>query len=258
MQKSLTVLAMTAHPDDIEFLMSGTLMLLKETGADIHICNLANGCYGSEVTPPKKLSTVRAGEAQAAAKLIGATWHRSLFDDLGIFYNAPSLAKVTAIIRRIKPDVVLTLALRDYMEDHCVAARLTSSATFNRCIPYYVSDPAEPSYSNPVALYHVLPHSLMDMERHMPSPDFVVDVSSVIDLKREMLAMHKSQEGWLDSTQRVSYIESMVERAREIGERFGKSEFAEGWIRHNHMGYCDKDFDPVRERLGDLCHTLSE
>jgi len=49
-----------------------------------------------------------------------------------------------------------------------------------------------------------------------------------------------------------SYIETMVERAGAIGTRFGKSEFAEGWIRHNHTGYCDADFDPVRELLKDF------
>ena len=248
----MIALAMAAHPDDIEFMMSGTLMLLKEAGADIHICNLANGCYGSEVMSAQKTATVRAGEAQAAAELIGATWHPSLFDDLGVYYDAPSLAKVTAIVRRVQPDIILTLAMRDYMEDHCLAARLTASAAFNRCIPNYVSNPPEPSYSKPTAVYHALPHSLMDMERIEAVPEFVVDVSKVIDLKREMLAQHKSQKDWLDSTQGVSYIESMVDRAREIADKFGRSEFAEGWIRHNHTGYCDPEFNPVKVMLGDL------
>ena len=251
--EKLIVLAMAAHPDDIEFMMSGTLLLLKQAGAETHICNLANGCYGSEVMSATETARVRQGEARAAAELAGAVWHPSLFDDLGVFYDAPSLAKVTAVVRRIRPDVILTLAMRDYMEDHCLASRLTCSAAFNRGVPNYISDPPEPSYNKPVAIYHALPHSLMDMERRPAEPEFVVDVGSVMELKREMLARHASQKEWLDATQGMSsYIETMVDRARAIGKRFGKSEYAEGWIRHNHTGYCDEDFNPVGELLGEF------
>jgi N-acetylglucosamine malate deacetylase 1 len=246
----MTALAMAAHPDDIEFMMSGTLLLLQDAGVEIHVCNLANGCYGSEVMSAAETARVRQREAVAAAELAGALWHPSLFDDLGIFYDAPSLAKVTAVIRRIQPDIILTLALRDYMEDHCLAARLTCSAAFNRGAPSYITDPPEPAYNRPVAIYHALPHSLMDMERRPAVPDFVVDVTGKMDRKRAMLALHASQKEWLDATQGMSsYIEIMVERARQIGRCFGETEFAEGWTRHNHTGYCDADFDPLGELL---------
>lgn len=252
MEKKITALAMAAHPDDIEFMMSGTLMLLKEAGADIHICNLANGCYGSEVMSKEETATVRAGEAQAAAELIGASWHPSLFDDLGIFYDAPSLAKVTAIVRRIQPDIILTLPMRDYMEDHCLASRLTCSAAFNRGIPSYVSDPPVPSYSKPVAIYHALPHSMMDMERRPAVPEFVVDVATVMEMKEAMLSKHVSQKEWLDSTQGMSsYIENMINSAQDVGCRFSSFNYGEGWVRHNHTGYCGKDYDPVGRLLSD-------
>ena len=257
MGNKLIALAMAAHPDDIEFMMAGTLLLLKRAGAEIHICNLANGCYGSEVYSKQDAARVRALEAQAAARLAGAVWHPSLFDDAGSFYDAPSLAKVTAVVREIKPDIVLTLSRYDYMEDHEYASRLTSSAVFNRCLPCYVTDPPVQSYNKPVAVYHALPHSMMDMQRTPVVPEFVVDITDVMSAKREMLAQHVSQKEWLDATQGMdSYLEIMADAARTVGIRYGGCAYAEGWRRHNHMGYCAPDFSPLQLLLGDAVKPL--
>lgn len=259
MKKNMVALAIAAHPDDIEFMMAGTLLLLKRAGVETHICNLANGCYGSQVYGKDEAARVRALEAQAAAQVAGAVWHPSLFDDTGIFYDAPSLAKVTAVVRRVRPDIVLTLSRYDYMEDHEYASRLASSATFNRCLPSYVSDPPEPSFNKPVAVYHSLPHSLMDMQRTPVTPEFVIDVSAVMNLKQEMLAQHVSQKEWLDTTQGMgSYVESMVEITREIGTRFSDFPYAEGWRRHNHMGYCEPSFAPLQTILADVLKMVGD
>ncbi len=252
MGEKLVALAMSAHPDDIEFMMSGTLLLLKQAGVEIHMCNLANGCYGSQVYSKEEAARIRAGEAQASAQVAGAVWHPSLFDDTAIFYDAPSLAKVTAVVRRVRPDIVLTLSRYDYMEDHEYASRLTSSAVFNRCLPCYVTDPPVPSFNKPVAVYHSVPHALMDMQRDPVVPEFVVDITRVMDVKRAMLEQHVSQKEWLDATQGMgSYVESMAEVCRMLGSRYGACAYAEGWRRHNHMGYCGPDFHPLESLLAD-------
>jgi LmbE family N-acetylglucosaminyl deacetylase len=257
MAEPLIALAMAAHPDDIEFMMAGTLLLLKRAGAEIHMCNLANGCYGSEVYGKEEAARVRALEAQASARIAGATWHPSLFDDAGIFYDAASLAKVAAIVRRVKPDIVLTLSRYDYMEDHEYASRLTCSAVFNRCLPSYVTEPPVQCINKPVAIYHALPHSLMDMQRTPVVPEFVVDVGEMMSLKREMLAQHASQKEWLDATQGMdSYLDSMADAAREVGTRYGGCAYAEGWRRHSHMGYCAADFAPLQTLLGDAVRWM--
>jgi LmbE family N-acetylglucosaminyl deacetylase len=244
---------MAAHPDDIEFMMSGTLLLLKQAGAEIHMCNLANGCYGTQVYSKEDAARIRAGEAQASARVAGAAWHPSLFDDAGIFYDAPSLAKVTAVVREVRPDIVLTLSRYDYMEDHEYASRLTSSAVFNRCLPCYVTDPPLPSFNKPVAVYHSVPHALMDMQRDPVVPEFVINVERVMEAKRAMLSQHASQKEWLDATQGMgSYVESMADVCRSLGSRFGGCAYAEGWRRHNHMGYCGPDFHPLATLLADV------
>ena len=259
MSEKMVALAIGAHPDDIEFMMAGTLLLLRCAGLETHVCNLANGCYGSQVYSKDDAARVRTLEAQAAARVAGATWHPSLFDDIGIYYDAPSLAKVTAIVRRVKPDIVLTLSRRDYMEDHEYASRLASSATFNRCMPSYVTDPPEPAYNKQVAVYHALPHSLIDMQRKPVEPEFIVNISDVMTQKREMLAQHVSQKEWLDATQGMdSYLEDMVDVSRLVGTRYGGCAFAEGWRRHNHMGYCDPDFAPLQSVLSDVCKVVEK
>lgn len=253
MSDRMIALAMGAHPDDIEFMMAGTLLLLRKAGVEIHLCNLANGCYGSEVYSKEEAARVRTKEAEAAARIAGAVFHAPLFDDTAVFYDAPSLAKVTAIVREVDPDIVLTLSRYDYMEDHEYASRLTSSAVFNRCLPSYVTVPPRPSTKKPVAVYHSLPHSLMDMQRNPVVPEFIVDIGDVMSLKREMLAQHASQKEWLDATQGMdSYLESMADAARTVGTRFGGCAYAEGWRRHNHMGYCSPDFAPLQTLLADV------
>ena len=88
----MIALAAAAHPDDIEFMMAGTLLRLKDAGCEIHLWNLANGCCGSATLSREEAISVRWQEAQDSAKLAGGTAHPPLFDDLAIFYDASSIA----------------------------------------------------------------------------------------------------------------------------------------------------------------------
>ena len=115
---NVKVLAAAAHPDDIEIMMAGTLLRLKDAGCEIHLWNLANGCCGSAKLSRAEAAASRWREAQASAKLGGGIAHPPLFDDLEIFYDAPSLAKVAAVVRQIQPDTILTQSPQDYMGDH--------------------------------------------------------------------------------------------------------------------------------------------
>jgi hypothetical protein len=72
-----------------------------------------------------------------------------------------------------------------------------------------------------------------------------------MERKAEMLAMHKSQKEWLDVSQgQDSYIHTMQGITRQMGEISKHFEYAEGWIRHAHMGFCGPEDDPVLEILG--------
>ena len=147
-------LAAAAHPDDIEFMMAGTLLRLKDAGAEIHLWNLANGCLGSTAMGLDETIRVRAAEARESARLAGGVSHAPLFDDLAVLYDAPSLARVAAVVREIRPDIVLTHSPRDYMEDHQNTCRLVVTAVFSRAMPNFLTHPCHPTWNAPVALYH--------------------------------------------------------------------------------------------------------
>lgn len=252
------VLAAVAHPDDIEFMMAGTLLLLKQAGAEIHMWNLANGSCGSARYSKEEIIRLRAQEAQNAARVAGATLYPALFDDLAIFHDAPSLARVAAVVREIQPTIVLTQSPQDYMEDHQNACRLIVSAAFARGMPNFAAIPAQPPYDSPVAVYHAMPAGLCDNLRHPVAPDIYVNIAEVLAVKRRMLAEHRTQKEWLDVSQGMdAYLTEMETLSREVGRMSGCFLYAEGWRRHSHLGFGPVDFNPLSELLGGNYHATT-
>jgi LmbE family N-acetylglucosaminyl deacetylase len=248
----LTAIAIVAHPDDIEFTMAGTMLLLKERGADIHFWNLANGCYGSMVYSRADITRIRAEEAKAAAKRAGAVIHAPIADDLNIFYSAELIARVAAVVRAVKPQIILTHPPRDYMEDHMNASRLAVTGAFIRAAPNYESVPPVSAWDGDTVVYHSVPHGLKGPLREPVEAEFYVDIGSVLARKGELLALHKSQQEWLDATQGMgSMVAEMEEFCADIGRRSRRFKHAEAFRRHLHFGYGPEAFDPLSDALGD-------
>ncbi len=244
-------LAIAAHPDDIEFVMAGTLLLLREAGWEIHTCNLSSGNLGSMTLSLAETARVRRREAQAAAKTLGAKWHAPVADDLQIFYDDRTLRRVCAVVRAVDPQIVLTHSPEDYMEDHMNTSRLAVSATFVRGMPNYRTTPARRAVSSPVAVYHANPHGLRDGLRRRIVPGAFVNTAGVHATKRAALACHASQKDWLDATQGMdSYLHAMDDFSAEVGKLSRTFKHAEGWRRHSHLGFGPEDFDPLGEALG--------
>ncbi len=251
--KRAKVLAVVAHPDDIELSMAGTLFLLKERGCALHYLAVANGSCGTETLSYEEIVRIRREEARAASAYLGAEFHEALVNDLEIFHTDPLVRRMAAIVRLVAPDIVLTHPLEDYMEDHMNAARLACSAAFIRSSGTYRTDPPRPPVRNEVAIYHVLPHGLRDRTRNPVLPELFVDIGSVIGRKREMVSFHRSQEAWLSTTQGAGALALSAEiEGREIGRMSGRFELAEGWTRHLHIGYSQAEIDPLGELLGGL------
>ena len=245
-----TALAIAAHPDDIEFLMSGTLMLLRTNGYEIHYWNLANGCCGSSKYDAATIARIRREEAMAAAKAIGAVFHESICNDLEIFYDKPTLAKVAAVVREVAPEILLTHSPVDYMEDHTNACRLAVTAAFVRGMPNFPTDPPRPAVTNNVTVYHAQPYSHHEPLGRLVEPEIVVDTTDLIDLKKKMLAKHATQKQWLDESQGVnSYLDAMAELDGEVGRMSSIFKFAEGWRRHLHLGFCGPKDNPLVDAL---------
>lgn len=245
--------AIAAHADDIEFMMGGTLALLAQRGWETHYMTIANGSAGTNTYSPADIVRIRQAEAQAGAKLLGATWHPSLVDDIGIIYSLPLIRQLTAIIRQVQPSIILTQAPDDYMDDHTETSRVTTSAAFNRGMPNFHSLPPRNAYSDDVTIYHSQPHGLHDQLRRLIYPGLYVDITSVYEQKRQALACHKSQSQWLDDSQGFnSLTQEMEEMARMTGKQSGRYASAEGWRRHSHIGFSARDIDPLTHALSDV------
>lgn len=245
-------LAIAAHPDDIEFVMAGTLLLLKEAGWEIHYLNLSSGNLGSMSMDVVRTARVRRREAQEAAAALGATWHAPFCHDLEIFYTSATLRRLCAVIRKVDPTIVLTHSPQDYMEDHMTTARLAVTAAFARGMPNYRTRPPRKAVQTPVAVYHANPHGLCDGLRRAVMPGAFVDTTSVHAQKRAALACHASQKEWLDATQGMdSYLVAMDDFSRRVGTLSRRFSHAEGWRRHSHLGFNADDADPLRSALGE-------
>lgn len=245
-----TAFAIGAHPDDIEFFMAGTLLMLKQAGYETHYLNVANGCCGSSQFDRETTARTRREEAMSAAASVGAVFHESLCNDLEVFYNQSLLAKLASVIRQVAPRILLTHPPSDYMEDHVTTCRLAVTAAFTRGMPNFPVDPPRPIVHEPVTIYHAQPFWNRDPLRNQVEPELFVDVTSVEEQKVAMLAHHASQKKWLDESQgHDSYLQTLRNLDEEVGRMSGLFACAEGWRRHLHLGFCGEQDDPLRDAL---------
>jgi LmbE family N-acetylglucosaminyl deacetylase len=251
-----TVLGVFAHPDDMEIVAAGTLLRLHGAGFDVHCLPVANGSCGSSTLGPEETARVRRAEAEEACRLAGFTLHECLVNDIEIFYDRKTLARVAAIVRRVAPDVLLTHSPADYMEDHQNATRLAVSAAFCRGMRNMPTDPPVPPVDRPVTVYHAQPYGNRNPLGAEVRPTHFVEVGGeVLEKKTAMLACHRSQQSWLDESQGLSsYLETMRALAREVGGWSGRFDHAEGWRRRLTLGFCAPEDDPLATVLGASCH----
>src|SRR5262245_20938161 len=142
MKKKRVAIAIAAHPDDIEFLMAGTLLLLGERGWELHYMTVSSGNCGSMTMGPEKTRRVRRAESKEAARLLGAEYHKSLTDDLEIVYDVRTLRRLAAVMREVGPNILLVPSPQDYMEDHTNTSRLAVTAAFVRGMPNFRTTPS--------------------------------------------------------------------------------------------------------------------
>ena len=242
---SRRVLAVGAHPDDVEFMCAGLLALLKTANFEVHVATMSSGDCGSMDTEPEALRRIRQGEAEAACRVLGAIYHPLDFRDFCIFNDDGGNRRVTALMREIDPDVVITHSPQDYITDHEATSTLVRNACFSGPAPNYdTSRWTKISRASSIPyLYYAQPMEGVDIFGQAIAPHFYIDVSEVFSLKSEMLDCHKSQREWLRLQHGMDeYVESMQHWSRTLGERASaisgnKIEFAEAYRQHRGHSY---------------------
>src|SRR5215467_3161147 len=139
------ILAIHAHPDDIEILAGGTVALLACSGHRVVFVTMTPGDCGSHQHPPDEIAAIRRREAANSARLVGAEYRCAEFRDLAVFSDDSARRRVTEILRQVQPELVLTSSPVDYMCDHEATSELVRDACFAAPAPNYKTHAQSPA-----------------------------------------------------------------------------------------------------------------
>ncbi|HEY5511066.1 MAG TPA: PIG-L family deacetylase [Prolixibacteraceae bacterium] len=242
------VLGIFAHPDDAELMCVGTLSLLKKAGWSVHIATMTPGDKGSAELTRAEISIIRKVEAAKAAELLDGTYHCLECDDVYIVYDRETINKATALIRKVRPTIVLTASPNDYMIDHEMTSRVIQTACFASGIKNM--EVIEEPFESVPYLYYVDPLEGKDKFGIPIHPTIYVDITTEIGIKEDTLACHDSQREWLKKHHKMDeYILAMKRFAAFRGKEIN-SAYAEGFRQHLGHGYPQDNI--LKELLGDV------
>ena len=217
----------------------GTLALLAERGWEIHVATSTPGDLGSADLAPEEIAAVRRAEGAAAAAVIKGDYHCLELRDLRVVYGEDGLRRFTSLLRKVRPDLVLTHSPTCYMIDHEETSRMTRAACFASPVPHTFvvdKDQARPLDRIP-ALYYVDAVEGIDLFGSPVPFSFAVDTSSVFDTKLEMLVCHASQREWLRRQHGMDeYLETARKWSQQRGTQVG-TVHAEVFRQHLGHGY---------------------
>ncbi|SET40175.1 bacillithiol biosynthesis deacetylase BshB1 [Hymenobacter actinosclerus] len=231
----IDVLALGAHPDDVEMSCSGTLLAAAAAGKTIGIVDFTRGELGTRGTPQ-----TRAEESERATKILGLHARENLGMADGFFRNdREHQLLLVAALRRYQPDVVLCNAINDRHPDHGRAAQLATEACFLaglRMIETLGEDGQPQAPWRPRVVYHYI------QDRQLPA-DFVVDITAHWPKKWESIQAYKTQFHTAESPidEPTTYLSTpafsdfMEARAREFGHLIG-AQYGEGFTRERPIG----------------------
>ena len=207
--KHVDILAIAAHPDDVELICGGTLIRAQMLGRTTGILDLAAGELASRGTPE-----LRAKEAGKAAKVMGVLVRENLgLPDGGIQNTPETRAKIAVVIRKLKPDIVITHSQHGRHPDHPVVAQLVRDACFVAGLKKI--EPKVPAH-RPRKVLHAL-----SFREDNQKPTFVVDISDAFEKKLEAIGCYESQFG----------------EAVQAGEVYPNGEPLHDLIRHHAAHY---------------------
>jgi N-acetylglucosamine malate deacetylase 1 len=224
------VLAVGAHPDDLEILCGGTLARFVADGHDVVMCNATLGNRGSFVHTSEEIARIRLGEAKRAAELCGAEHVTLGFSDADVnSSDRDQIRAVVDLVRDTRPNLIITHSPNDYMADHNEISKLVFDASFHATLPLF--ETVKPHHSIVAPLFFM--DTVMGLGFH---PTEYVDVTTTIETKAAMLEAHESQLAWLRDHDGIDVVEQMRTTARFRGQQCGVA-YAEGftpcltWLR---------------------------
>jgi LmbE family N-acetylglucosaminyl deacetylase len=225
----MNVLAIGAHPDDLEILCAGTLARCAERGDRVTMLVMTDGSAGHAEIPAAELARLREGEARAVAALIGAEFVWLGLRDEFVFNDDPTRLLLLNAIRGARPDLILTHSPDDYHPDHRATSRAVFDASFIMGLPNVRTE--NPAHPGVATLYY-----FDTLAGHGFLPTEYVDISAAWETKRQMLACHATQVDWLrhhDAIDIFDFMETVARfRGLQCGVRHAEAfRLADAWPR---------------------------
>ena len=227
----LDILAIGAHPDDVELSCSATLAKEISLGKKVGILDLTRGELGTRGS-----AEIRTKEAEDAAEIIGVSVRENLDFADGFFINDKEhQLEIIKILRKYKPEIVLCNAIDDRHLDHSKGSKLTSDACFLSGLRKIETnlDGVNQEAWRPKKVYHYIQWKNIE-------PDFVVDVTGFMDTKVAAVKAYatqfhdpKSKEPTTPITSK-NFIDSVLYRAQDLGRMIGV-ESAEGYTVERYV-----------------------
>ena len=233
------ILAIGAHPDDVELGCGGTLAKLISEGKKAAIVDLTQGELGTRGT-----NITRAQEAASASEILGISARENLKMKDGFILNSEEYQiQIVKMIRKYQPEIVLANAVDDRHPDHAKAAKLVSDACFLSGLVKIETelDGENQKQWRPKQVFHYI------QWKHI-TPDFVIDISDFMEKKIEACLAYKTQFYDPDSKEPMTpiatkdFLESLTYRAQDLG-RLSGVEFAEGFTTEKLLAF--KNFDGI-------------
>ncbi len=229
----LDVLAIGAHPDDVELGCSGTLINEIKKGKKVGILDLTQGELGTRGT-----IETRYAEAAAAANIMGITVRENLKMRDGFFKNDEEhQMQLIKALRKYQPEIVIGNIIEDRHPDHGRAGWLIYDACFFsglHQVKTFDDDKKEQEKWRPKMLLHYIQDRFYE-------PDIILDISYVWEQRMETIRAYKTQFYSADSNEPQSYlsnpefIEALASRARLLGKRIGVK-YGEGFVSKKSIG----------------------
>lgn len=215
----MRILAIGAHPDDVELCCGGTLAKYAARGDQVTIMVATNGNVGSPTLTKEEIAAVRKKEAEASAAVIGADLIWLDYDDEFLFHDRSSRMTFINAIRQANPDVMFVHSASDYHPDHRICSEISIDCRIPVTVPLIVTE-----YPPMDKVPHVF---MMDNVGGIGfDPEAYVDITDTFDVKAQMLKCHNSQDTWLQYMFGSDIVANMVRIAsfRGVGPGFKYAE----------------------------------
>ncbi|RAV13291.1 PIG-L deacetylase family protein [Paenibacillus contaminans] len=210
----MRVLAVGAHPDDVEILCGGTLAKYAARGDHVTIMVATNGNVGSPTHTKEEIAAIRRKEAENAAAVIGADLIWLGYDDEFLFHDRETRMAFINAIRQANPDVMFVHGANDYHPDHRICGEIAADCR----IPVTVRL-IETEFPQMDKVPHVF---IMDNVGSIGfEPEAYVDITDTFETKSRMLRCHESQDAWLQHIYGMEYVEFMAKASSMRGMAIG-------------------------------------